>query len=123
MLELSEMQKGAVVYRCLPLILGLLVPSLAPAQAPAPAADSADRAETSSPPAEILISDRVILVRDPQMRQTHFTLVVHAGCLDEETDCRGIAHYLEHLLLVGRNPEHTESAFRFFSDGYANGWT
>jgi zinc protease len=63
------------------------------------------------------------LVRDVRMRQTHFTLVVHAGCLDEERDCRGVAHYLEHLLLVGRNPDHTETAFRFFADGYANGWT
>src|SRR3712207_3009514 len=57
------------------------------------------------------------------MVQTHFTLVVHAGCLDEEPVCRGVAHYLEHLLLVGRNPDHTETAFRFFADGYANGWT
>jgi secreted Zn-dependent insulinase-like peptidase len=65
----------------------------------------------------------VILVRDERMLQTHFTLVVHAGCLDEEPDCRGVAHYLEHLLLVGRNPDHTETAFRFFADGYANGWT
>jgi zinc protease len=74
-------------------------------------------------PAEIRISDRVILVRDERMAQTHFTLVIHAGCLEEEPECGGVAHYLEHLLLVGRNADHTETAFRFFADGYANGWT
>jgi zinc protease len=110
--------------RCLAVLLGaLLTPPLALAQDPSPPASPADRTVAMARPVEIRLSDRVILVRDDRMRQTHFTLVVHAGCLDEEPDCRGIAHYLEHLLLVGRNPEHSEAAFRFFADGYANGWT
>jgi zinc protease len=111
------------VFRsCFALVLGAtLIAPIALAQEPStnPPVSSA----MSPQPAEVRISDRVILVRDERMLQTHFTLVVHAGCLDEEPDCRGVAHYLEHLLLVGRNPDHTETAFRFFADGYANGWT
>jgi zinc protease len=50
--------------------------------------------------------------------------MVMAGCADEaRNDCKGIAHYLEHLVLVGRNAEHKESAVRFFGDGSSNGWT
>jgi len=113
-----------VPHRCLAILLGglLAVPSVL-AQEPAPSNGPAVESTTSAYPAEIRIADRVILIRDERMQQTHFTLVVHAGCLDEEPDCRGIAHYLEHLLLSGRNPDHTEVAFRFFADGYANGWT
>ena len=75
-------------------------------------------------PVEVRISDRVVLVRDPTMRSIQFTMVVRAGCADEpEMKCRGIAHYLEHLLLVGRNADHTETAFRFFPEGTSNGWT
>ncbi len=111
-------------HRCLAVILGVLLtapPTLA--QAPASPNSPSGPLASNPRPAEFRISDRVILVRDERMVQTHFTLVVHAGCLDEEPDCRGVAHYLEHLLLAGRNPDHTESASRFFSDGYANGWT
>ena len=51
-------------------------------------------------------------------------MVVSAGCLDEKGgECRGLAHYLEHLVLVGRNPEHKSGGLRFFPDGSANGWT
>ncbi len=110
--------------RFITLLLGLLL--FAPLVATAQDTDlpSPDRGlEARSARAEFRISDRFIFVRDERMRQTHFTLVVHAGCLEEEPDCRGIAHYLEHLILVGRNAEHTESAFRFFSDGFTNGWT
>jgi zinc protease len=110
--------------RCLAVLLGaFLTPALAHAQDLSPPISPADRTIAMARPVEIRLSDRVILVRDDRMRQTHFVLVVHAGCLDEEPDCRGVAHYLEHLLLVGRNPDHSETAFRFFADGYANGWT
>ncbi|MBL8587997.1 MAG: insulinase family protein, partial [Methylobacteriaceae bacterium] len=37
--------------------------------------------------------------------------------------CRGVSHYLEHLVLVGRNAQHEDQALRFFADGASNGWT
>ncbi len=73
---------------------------------------------------EVRISDRVFLVRDRSGAPLEFQMIVNAGCADEgEGQCRGLAHYLEHLVLVGRNPEHTSSAFRFFPDATTNGWT
>jgi zinc protease len=120
----SDFWEAAVPHRCLAILLGsLLAASPVFAQEPAPSDGPAIESTAIARPAEIRIADRVILIRDERMQQTHFTLVVHAGCLDEEPTCRGIAHYLEHLLLSGRNPDHTETAFRFFADGYANGWT
>jgi secreted Zn-dependent insulinase-like peptidase len=66
------------------------------------------------------VSHRVFLVRDKPGTATHFWMIVNAGCNDEEGGiCRGLAHYLEHLVLVGRNPEHAAIALRFFSDGYS----
>ncbi len=51
-------------------------------------------------------------------------MIVNAGCADEANNqCVGLAHYLEHLILVGRNPEHGNIALRFFPDATANGWT
>jgi zinc protease len=120
----SDFWEAAVPHRCLAILLGsLLAASPVFAQEPAPSDGPAIESTAIARPAEIRIADRVILIRDERMQQTHFTLVVHAGCLDEEPTCRGIAHYLEHLLLSGRNPDHAETAFRFFADGYANGWT
>src|SRR5712691_5514106 len=74
--------------------------------------------------AEERVGDRLFLVRDKPGTPTQFQMIVYAGCLDEAGgNCRGLAHYLEHLMLVGRNPEHKDAAVRFFADGYANGWT
>jgi zinc protease len=74
--------------------------------------------------AEERIGERLFLVRDKPGTPTHFQMIVLAGCTDEAyAHCRGLAHYLEHLVLVGRNPEHTDIAVRFFPDAYANGWT
>ncbi|HXW25377.1 MAG TPA: insulinase family protein [Xanthobacteraceae bacterium] len=74
--------------------------------------------------AEERVGERLFLVRDQPGTRTHFQMIVLAGCLDEAYgQCRGLAHYLEHLVLVGRNPEHTDIAVRFFPDSYANGWT
>ena len=116
--------EASVPLRCLAVVLiGLCAGSFALAQESPPATDLLAPPGMSARPAEIRISDQVILVRDERMRQIHFTFVVHAGCLEEEPACRGIAHYLEHLILVGQNADHTEAAFRFFADGYANGWT
>lgn len=73
---------------------------------------------------EIRISDRVFLVQDRSGAPVEFQMIVNAGCADEaDNQCRGLAHYLEHLVLVGRNPEHGNSAFRFFPDATTNGWT
>jgi len=74
--------------------------------------------------AEERIGERVFLVRDKPGTATHFHMIVNAGCGDEaDGRCRGVAHYLEHLVLVGRNPEHKDAALRLFADGSANGWT
>ncbi|QCI67127.1 M16 family metallopeptidase [Phreatobacter stygius] len=74
--------------------------------------------------AERQVADRVFLVSDAKARFVQFQMIVLAGCADEAgNDCRGIAHYLEHLVLVGRNAEHRDTALRFFSDGSSNGWT
>jgi zinc protease len=74
--------------------------------------------------AEERVSERVFLVHDKPGTSTQFQMIVTAGCIDEAGgQCRGLAHYLEHLVLTGRNPEHTDIAVRFFADGYANGWT
>jgi zinc protease len=74
--------------------------------------------------AEERVGDRLFLVRDKPGTPTQFQMIVYAGCLDEaDGKCRGLAHYLEHLVLIGRNPEHKDAAVRFFTDGYANGTT
>jgi predicted Zn-dependent peptidase len=70
------------------------------------------------------LGERLYFVRDQPGTPTQFRMIVGAGCNDEAGgECRGLAHYLEHLLLVGRNPEHKEIALRFFPDATSNGWT
>src|SRR5262245_60201923 len=77
-----------------------------------------------APAAEERVGEHLYLVRDRPGTPTHFQMIVGAGCNDEKDGlCRGLAHYLEHLVLVGRNPEHKEIALRFFPDGSSNGWT
>ena len=74
--------------------------------------------------AEERISERLFLVRDKPGTATQFQMIVHAGCLEEANgQCRGLAHYLEHLVLVGRNPEHKDAGVRLIPDGAMNGWT
>ncbi len=73
---------------------------------------------------ETRVTDRVFLVRDRPGTPTEFQMIVNAGCADESGgNCRGLAHYLEHLVLVGRNPENKDAALRFFPDASSNGWT
>ncbi len=70
------------------------------------------------------VADRVFLIPDAKANTIQFQMMVLAGCADEaQNNCKGIAHYLEHLVLVGRNAEHKESAIKFFGDGSSNGWT
>ncbi|MGL4636932.1 MAG: M16 family metallopeptidase [Beijerinckiaceae bacterium] len=73
---------------------------------------------------EKLVSDRVFLVPDPKSNAIQFQMVVLAGSADETNVFQfGMAHYLEHLVLVGRNAGNTDAAVRFFADGSSNGWT
>ena len=59
---------------------------------------------------EKLISDRVFLVPDPKSTSIQFQMIVLAGSSDETNVAQfGIAHYLEHLVLVGRNAGHSET--------------
>src|SRR5262245_33250008 len=96
------------------LSLGVFLPPLLLLMSPAP---------TTVAAAEQRLGEHLYLVRDKPGTPTQFQMVVGAGCADETGRCRGLAHYLEHLLLVGRNPEHKEIALRFFPDGSSNGWT
>jgi len=74
--------------------------------------------------AEERVAERVFLVRDKPGTPAQFRMLVLAGCSDEaDGQCKGLAHYLEHLVLVGRNPEHKEIAIRFFPDASSNGTT
>ena len=73
---------------------------------------------------EVRIAENVYVVPDKTAESISGWLVVKAGCADEAYgDCRGLAHYLEHLLLVGRRPDHSTSSFSLFPEGAANGWT
>jgi zinc protease len=73
---------------------------------------------------EQLITDRVFYVRDPKSNAVDFQMIVLAGSADETNPAQqGIAHYLEHVVLVGRNAGHGETAVKFFADGASNGWT
>ncbi len=79
-------------------------------------------AQSSSPAAEIRLSEQVFLVPDPHARSVTGTLVIKAGCADEAGGCLGIAHYLEHLLFINRDGEH-RSKVTLFPAGTGNGWT
>jgi zinc protease len=73
---------------------------------------------------EKLITDRVFMVPDSKSTSIQFQMIVLAGSADETNLAQlGIAHYLEHLVLVGRNEGHTETAMKFFADGSSNGST
>jgi zinc protease len=70
------------------------------------------------------IADRVFLVPDPASSSVRFQMLVEAGCADEAGNiCKGLAHWLEHLVLAGRSGQHADQALRFFADGTSNGWT
>jgi zinc protease len=73
---------------------------------------------------EKLVADRVFHIADPKSTSIQFQMIVLAGSADETNlDQLGIAHYLEHVVLVGRNAGMTDTAQRFFADGNSNGWT
>ncbi len=73
---------------------------------------------------ERIVADRVFHVPDPKSNVIQFQMIVMAGSADETNPAQlGIAHYLEHLVLVGRNEGFGEASVKFFADGNANGWT
>lgn len=73
---------------------------------------------------EVKIADNVFLVPDANAKSITMTMIVGAGCADEPHGvCKGISHYLEHLLFLGRNPDRNPVASAFFRDGVANGAT
>ena len=73
---------------------------------------------------EVAIADNVFLVPDANAKSITLTMIVGAGCsVEPHGICKGISHYLEHLLFLGRNPEHNAVASAFFRDGVANGAT
>jgi zinc protease len=81
-------------------------------------------ADAFAQPKEIRVADRVFLVRDKEGTPTEFQMIVNAGSADEPGGVsRGIAHYLEHLILVGRNAQNADIALRFLPDARSNGWT
>lgn len=73
---------------------------------------------------ERLVADRVFHIPDPKSNAIQFQMIVLAGSADESDPKQlGIAHYLEHLVLVGRNEGQPDAAQKFFADGSSNGWT
>ena len=70
------------------------------------------------------VHSRVLFVPDPGSRTTSFHMIIQAGRADEGPDLpSGIAHYLEHVILGGRNAEHADAAVRMFPGSFANGTT
>ena len=73
---------------------------------------------------EVRVADNVFLVPDPGAKAITLTMTIGAGCSDEPHGvCLGISHYLEHLLFLGRSPDHKAVSIAFFRDGVANGAT
>jgi zinc protease len=63
-------------------------------------------------------------VPDPDAKVVTLWMIVHAGCRDEpDGDCRGLSHYLEHLMFLGRSGDHDPNQMLFFSAGQTNAFT
>lgn len=73
--------------------------------------------------AQVAVTDRIFLVEDPQANFIDFQMIVQAGCADEAVTCRGIAHYVEHLVLSGRDAIDQSKALTAFAGMTSNGWT
>ncbi len=87
------------------------------------AAQTPNAGATRAATPEVRVADNVFVVPDPSARSITGWLIVKAGCADEaDGQCRGIAHYLEHLLFINRDNDH-KAKVAFFSDGSGNGWT
>jgi zinc protease len=72
---------------------------------------------------EVRVSDTVFVVPDKNAKAITGWLTIRAGCADEAySDCRGLAHYVEHLLFINRDSEN-RSKVSMFPGGNGNGWT
>ena len=101
------------------------------AQLPSGAVWAADPPTAAGP--EVRLADNVFVVPDKTAKSVTGWLIVKAGCADEApdrisgdpakgADCRGIAHYLEHLLFINRDADH-KSKVSAFVGGSGNGAT
>jgi zinc protease len=73
---------------------------------------------------EVRVHERVFAIPVPKATSIQFQMIVLAGSNDEtDRSQQGIAHYLEHLILVGRDATNREGAMKFFADGSSNGST
>ena len=73
---------------------------------------------------EVRVADNVFVVPDPKAKVITVWMIVKAGCRDEEAgQCRGLAHYLEHLMFLGRGAEQASAQSTFFAAGQTNAFT
>lgn len=73
---------------------------------------------------EIQVADNVFLAPDAKAKVVTLWMIVHAGCRDEAGgDCRGVSHYLEHLMFLGRGADHDPNQLLFFAAGQTNAFT
>ena len=73
---------------------------------------------------EIRVAENFYLVPDARAKFITFWMVVNAGCRDEEAgQCRGLAHYLEHLMFLGRSASQAGAIPSAFSAGQTNAYT
>lgn len=73
---------------------------------------------------EVRVSDNVYLVPDPKAKVITVYMIIRAGCRDEESgQCRGLAHYLEHLVFLGRKAEQDAASANLFAAGQTNAFT
>ena len=73
---------------------------------------------------ESQVADNVFVVPDPKAKVVTLWMIVHAGCRDEvDGECRGLSHYLEHLMFLGRDGAHDQNNALFFAAGQTNAFT
>jgi zinc protease len=101
-----------------------------------PGAGQAQQLQPAQLGPEVRLADNVFVVPDPAAKSITGWLIIRAGCADEDPsqnpgqnsgqtpggDCRGIAHYLEHLLFINRDTDHTSKVSAFVG-GSGNGST
>ena len=93
------------------------------AQARATDAPAQSNAQATVQGPEVRVAENIFVVPDRRAKSVTGWLIVKAGCADEANgDCRGLAHYLEHLLFLNRGSDHS-SRISIFGGGSANGWT
>ena len=73
---------------------------------------------------EVKVADNVFVVPDPKAKVVTLWMIARAGCRDEDGgQCRGLAHYLEHLMFLGRPADREGSPVPAFAAGQTNAFT